>query len=309
MFSQRARYFSQLSKSYPILKLVDIYDRQSFIRAYVLDNFYVCILMYILFYAALWYANYIIKRIEKSNREMSTTVAENKTKLDRLVLLKNKKAQFEEVIVKTTDTQKITTKYLEDEMHRLSTELITTSNKIVELERVIEKMVFSTNIQTNRLHIQPVTSQPAKVNVYKDTRVPRIRLRSSRSSNRHFRRPYHRNLRLGNTGSLSVDRLGNGERHLQLHLQLHRQKSDSNNSASAEASSESITRRPTNRTFSRYNNYHDGDKKRYPKRLKIRSRRSSYCNMRKIHVDSLKNVTPFTKSLLGLATMFYRVLH
>lgn len=30
---------------------------QSFIRAYVLDNFYVCILMYILFYIALWYAN------------------------------------------------------------------------------------------------------------------------------------------------------------------------------------------------------------------------------------------------------------
>ncbi|KAL6419918.1 hypothetical protein ACFW04_001983 [Cataglyphis niger] len=142
MFSQRARYFSQLSKSYPILKLVDIYDRQSFIRAYVLDNFYVCILMYILFYAALWYANYIIKRIEKSNREMSTIVAENKTKLDRLVLLKNKKAEFEEVIVKTTDTQKITTKYLEDEMHKLSTELITTSNKIVELERVFEKYKY-----------------------------------------------------------------------------------------------------------------------------------------------------------------------
>ncbi|GAB1869502.1 hypothetical protein CAJAP_10581 [Camponotus japonicus] len=141
MFSQRC-YFSQLSRSYPILKLVDIYDRQSFIRAYVLDNFYVCILMYILFYAALWYANYIIKRIEKSNREMSMIVAENKTKLDRLVLLKNKKAEFEEVIVKTTDTQKITTKYLEDETHRLSTELITTSNKIIELEKIVEKYKY-----------------------------------------------------------------------------------------------------------------------------------------------------------------------
>lgn len=31
-------------------------DRQSFIRAYVLDNVYVCVLMHILFYAALWYA-------------------------------------------------------------------------------------------------------------------------------------------------------------------------------------------------------------------------------------------------------------
>ncbi|XP_024882683.1 uncharacterized protein LOC112461597 [Temnothorax curvispinosus] len=139
MFSQRPCYFSQLSRNHPILKLVDIYDRQSFIRAYVLDNFYVCILMYILFYVALWYANNIIKRIEKSNREMSITVAENKTKLDRLVLLKNKKAEFEEVIVKTTDAQKMTTKYLEDEMHILSRELITTSNKITGLEKVVEK--------------------------------------------------------------------------------------------------------------------------------------------------------------------------
>ncbi|XP_011690315.1 PREDICTED: uncharacterized protein LOC105451518 isoform X2 [Wasmannia auropunctata] len=142
MFSQRPCYFSQLSRSHPILKLVDIYDRQSFIRAYVLDNFYVCILMYILFYVTLWYANNIIKRIEKSNREMSTTVAENKTKLDRLVLLRNKKAEFEKVIVKTTDAQKVTTKHLEDEIHRLSTELITTTNKITGLEKVVEKYKY-----------------------------------------------------------------------------------------------------------------------------------------------------------------------
>lgn len=94
---------------------VSLFITQSFIRAYVLDNFYICILMYILFYASLWYANYvsnhydwkpnitinnrnisilnakliyilfliqlfkIIKRIEKSNRKMSMTVAENRT--------------------------------------------------------------------------------------------------------------------------------------------------------------------------------------------------------------------------------------
>ncbi|EZA51761.1 hypothetical protein X777_09518, partial [Ooceraea biroi] len=138
----RSCYFCQLTRSYPILKLVDIYDRQSFIRAYVLDNVHVCILMYILLYAALWYANYIIQRIEKSNQEMSMTVADNKMKLDKLLILKNKKAEFQEVIVKTADAQKLTTKYLEDEMHKLSTELITTSNKIVELERIIEKVII-----------------------------------------------------------------------------------------------------------------------------------------------------------------------
>lgn len=61
-----------------------------------------------------------------------------------------------------------------------------------------------------------------------------------RFSNRHFHRLYHRNLRHGSMGSLSVDRLGSAEHRLQLPLQLHRQKSDSNNNASAEASSESI---------------------------------------------------------------------
>ncbi|KAL6265319.1 hypothetical protein P5V15_002112 [Pogonomyrmex californicus] len=304
MFSQRPCYFSQLSRSHPILKLVDIYDRQSFIRLYILDNLYVCILMYILFYVALWYANNIIKRIEKSNREMSTTIIENKTKLDRLILLKNKKAEFEEVIVKTTDAQNITAKHLEDEMHRLSTELITTSNKITGLEKIIEKMVFSTNTQKNYLHAQPVLSQSSKVIVQKNLKEPRTRSRNSRFSNRHFHRPHHRNLRLGNTGSLSVDRLD--DRRLQLHLQLHRQKSDSNNSASAEASSESINRYPTNKISLRYNN-HDGDRKRHSKWLfKTRSRQPSYYNMRKIHMDSLKNVTPFTRSLLGLATIFLR---
>ncbi|XP_067210191.1 uncharacterized protein [Linepithema humile] len=305
MFAQRPYYFSQLSRSYPILKLVDIYDRQSFIRAYVLDNVYICILMYILFYVTLWYASNIIKRIEKSNREMLTTVAENKTKLDRLVLLKNKKTQFEEVIVKTADAQKITTKQLEDEMYKLSTELITTSSKISKLEKVVEKMVFSTNNQTN-LYIQPTSSQPAKVNIQNDSKESRSRSRNARFSNRHSHRLCHRNLRLGSTGSLSVDRLGNGEQCLQMRLQLRRQKSDSNNSASAEASSESVIKHPIKRISSRHN-YHDGDRKRHTKRLsRTRSRRSSCCNMRKIHIETLRNITPFTRSLLGLATIFLR---
>ncbi|XP_018343492.1 PREDICTED: uncharacterized protein LOC108749362 isoform X2 [Trachymyrmex septentrionalis] len=231
---------------------------------------------------------------------MSTIIAENKTKLDRLVLLKNKKAEFEDAIVKTTNAQKETTKHLEDEMNRLSTELITTSDKITGLEKVVEKMVFSTNTRTNYL-AQPMLS---RVTVQKNSNKSRVRSRSSRFSNRHFHQLYHRNLRLGSMGSLSVDRLG-GERRLQLHLRLRHQKSDSNNSASAEASSESVNRYPTNKCLY---NYHDGDRKRHPKWLctKTHSRRSSCCNMRKIHMDSLKNVTPFTKSLLGLATIFLR---
>ncbi|XP_020280248.1 uncharacterized protein LOC109852986 isoform X1 [Pseudomyrmex gracilis] len=304
MFPQKT-YFSQLSRSYPILKLFDIYNRQSFIRAHVLDNVYICILMCVVFYASLWYANNIIKRIEKSNEEMSRTVAENKTKLNRLILLKNKKKQFEEVIVKTTDTQKITTNQLKDEMCRLSAELNTTSEKLDKLEKIIAKMVFSTKPQASHLHIQPVSShiqQFARVNIPKETR---IHSRRSRSSSRRFHRLYRRNLRLGSTGSLLVDRLSNGDRRLEVHLQLRRQKSDSNNSASAEASSEPVLRRSINRISSRYSNYHDGDRKRYSKRLsKTRPRQFSCCNVRKINLDTLKNVTPLTRSLLGLATIF-----
>ncbi|XP_020280249.1 uncharacterized protein LOC109852986 isoform X2 [Pseudomyrmex gracilis] len=282
MFPQKT-YFSQLSRSYPILKLFDIYNRQSFIRAHVLDNVYICILMCVVFYASLWYANNIIKRIEKSNEEMSRTVAENKT----------------------TDTQKITTNQLKDEMCRLSAELNTTSEKLDKLEKIIAKMVFSTKPQASHLHIQPVSShiqQFARVNIPKETR---IHSRRSRSSSRRFHRLYRRNLRLGSTGSLLVDRLSNGDRRLEVHLQLRRQKSDSNNSASAEASSEPVLRRSINRISSRYSNYHDGDRKRYSKRLsKTRPRQFSCCNVRKINLDTLKNVTPLTRSLLGLATIF-----
>lgn len=94
MFLHRQHYFNRLTKSYPLLKLIDVYDKevcnllncscpvknivkylfflwcyvnwndrvngfslQSFIREYVLDNIFVCIFMYILFYFAIWYAH------------------------------------------------------------------------------------------------------------------------------------------------------------------------------------------------------------------------------------------------------------
>ncbi|XP_046143730.1 uncharacterized protein LOC114882932 isoform X2 [Osmia bicornis bicornis] len=100
MFAQRQSYFYRLTRSYPILKLVDIYDRQSFIRAYVLDNVYVCILMHILFYLALWFATTVIKKMEKSNKEMLKIMGENRTKLQDVTALKDKKSEYDEVVVK-----------------------------------------------------------------------------------------------------------------------------------------------------------------------------------------------------------------
>ncbi|XP_003700861.1 uncharacterized protein LOC100878847 isoform X2 [Megachile rotundata] len=139
MFMQRRSYFSRLTRSYPILSLVDIYDRQSFIRAYVLDNVYVCILMHILFYVALWLVTTIIKKMEKSNNQMLKIVEENRTRLQDVAALKDKKLEYDEIVVKVRETQKVTSDELQNEMQRLSTELISAANKLTELESIVEK--------------------------------------------------------------------------------------------------------------------------------------------------------------------------
>lgn len=139
MVWQKSSYFAQLAKSYPILKLADVYDRQSFIRAYVLDNIFVCIFVYALFYLALWYANKAIRRIEKTNEELLAVVNESQVKLDDLAILKKKKAEYEDVIIKVKGAQKVTAEQLEHEMRRLSMELLSASNKMNELEKIVEK--------------------------------------------------------------------------------------------------------------------------------------------------------------------------
>ncbi|KAG7206942.1 hypothetical protein KM043_000834 [Ampulex compressa] len=310
MFLQKQCYFSQLSRSYPILRHVDVCDRRSFIRAYILDNTYVYALMYIVFYVIAWYANNVSKRIERTNEDLSRIVEDNKAKVNDLTILKNKKAEYEEVVERVKDAQRETTKDLEREMQRLSTEVMATSGRMSELERIVEKMIFSTNALVNPV-IDPATGPRAGANLRGERRA---RSRTSRSSNHPSRRLYHRNLRLGNTGSLSVDRLANGEHRLQLHLQLPRQKSDSSNGASAEVSSETVVGQASKGVGSKYGDYRDGDRMRHRhlRRLsgKMNSRRSSSCSMRKLRVDPLKNITPFTRSVLGLATIFLReIIH
>ncbi|KAK2582323.1 hypothetical protein KPH14_004661 [Odynerus spinipes] len=139
MVWQKPSYFTQLARSYPILRFVDIYDRQSFIRAYVLDNIFVCIFVYVLLYVALWYANKAIRKIEKSNEELSAVVKENQMQLDDLVVLKRKKAEYEDVVIKVKGAQKVTAEQLEIEMKKLSAELLATANKMNELEKIVEK--------------------------------------------------------------------------------------------------------------------------------------------------------------------------
>ncbi|KAG8040644.1 hypothetical protein G9C98_002640 [Cotesia typhae] len=139
MYSQRQYYFSRLARSHPILKFINVYDRQSFIREYILDNIFICVFAYIFFYVTLWYANRVMKRIEKSNQEMLTTVEENRNKLADVVALKNKRQEYEEVVMKAKGAQRITARHLENEIKKINYELMMTTDKLEALERIIQK--------------------------------------------------------------------------------------------------------------------------------------------------------------------------
>ncbi|CAK9804282.1 hypothetical protein ANTQUA_LOCUS4017 [Anthophora quadrimaculata] len=305
MFMQKQSYFSRLAKSYPILKLVDIYDRQSFIRAYVLDNVYVCILMHALFYVALWYATTVIKKMEKSNKKMLKIVEENRTKLDDVMAMKDKKTEYDELVVKVKETQKLTSEELESQMQRLSAELITATNKLSELEQIVEKLIFSTSPAGKRATVLRATSLTDRAPIRKrSTKDGRNRSRISRYSSRPSRHLYRRNLHPGSMGSLSVDLLANVVHLPRLQLQLQPPKSDSSNYASVEASSESaVHRRRTGVIWSGGDRRH---KERNWKRYDKFANSTIRFNARKQHNETMMNLTPFTRSLLGLVTIFTR---
>ncbi|KOX73768.1 hypothetical protein WN51_13846 [Melipona quadrifasciata] len=112
----------------------------SFIRAYVLDNVCVCVLMHVLFYVALWYATTVIRRMERANKEMLKIMEENRTRLEDVVALKDKKGEYDEVVVKAVSVRKkLLNSSLRFQMRRLSTELINAEGKLSELERVVKK--------------------------------------------------------------------------------------------------------------------------------------------------------------------------
>uniref|UniRef100_A0A0C9PQ52 Sec-3 protein n=1 Tax=Fopius arisanus TaxID=64838 RepID=A0A0C9PQ52_9HYME len=139
MYSHRQYYFSRFAKSHPILKFVNIYDRQSFIREWIFDNIYVCILTYVVFFGALWYASKIIKRIEESNERMLEVVAENREKLDDVMALRNKRQEYEEVVMKVKGAQRVTSKHLETEIEKLQSECSETTERLTELEKLLDK--------------------------------------------------------------------------------------------------------------------------------------------------------------------------
>ncbi|KAL7287576.1 hypothetical protein TKK_0018225 [Trichogramma kaykai] len=142
MFTPKQPYFYRTNKQFSLLKLVDLYDKDSFIREYLLDNVFVCIFMYILFYFAICYAHKVIKQIEDKNEEMIAKVNLNRTKVNDMIAIKNHRMEYEEVVMNTKKAQKVTTKHLDSEIKRLSTKLMKTQGKLNELENFVAKWKY-----------------------------------------------------------------------------------------------------------------------------------------------------------------------
>ncbi|XP_054000449.1 uncharacterized protein LOC128887949 [Hylaeus anthracinus] len=257
--------------------------------------------MHIIFYAALWYATVVIRKMEKSNAQMLKVVRENRTRLEDVAALKDKKTEYEEVVIKVKEAQKVTSAHLENELRRLSTELIAAAEKLSDLEQIVEKVPKNKSfLATNRAGGRPralrATSLTEKPNSRRTSKVERPRSRTSRFWNRPFHRLY---LRPENMESLSLDLLGNVVRLPRLQLQLQPKNSDSSNNASVEASSESMAPRRGSRAVWSGGDYRDDKRRR-------RCGKFRRFDARKLFTESLRNVTPFTRSLLGLATLFTR---
>ncbi|XP_076620364.1 uncharacterized protein LOC143341362 [Colletes latitarsis] len=77
--------------------------------------------------------------MDKSNEQMLKVVEEYRTRIEDVAALKDKKEEYETVVVRVKEGQKVTSEQLENEMRRLSTELIVAADKLEELERIVEK--------------------------------------------------------------------------------------------------------------------------------------------------------------------------
>ncbi|XP_015429014.1 PREDICTED: uncharacterized protein LOC107185771 [Dufourea novaeangliae] len=125
MFWYNQSYFSQLMRSYKILKLFDIYDPHSFIREYILDNVYIGLLMHIIFYVAVWFATTVIRKLEKFNMEKQKILDENRGRREEVAVLKNKKTEYQDTVIK--------------EVQKMETKVAEIMEKIAELNKNIEK--------------------------------------------------------------------------------------------------------------------------------------------------------------------------
>ncbi|XP_031787534.1 uncharacterized protein LOC100679844 isoform X2 [Nasonia vitripennis] len=258
--------------------------------------------MYILFYFAIWYAHKVIKRIEKKNREMLATVERNRSRLDDIIALKNKRAEYEEVVIKAKGDQKITTKQLDLEMRRLSSELVSTMSKLNELEKFLTKMIFSGNfgriVPSDRLR----KLRRSRANNQKDTKIRRTHSKTLRYSSRRSRRRCRPSRHRASSGSLRD--------HPRLQpppLRTRPRKSDSSNRASAETSSSTESSCRVSNTFMMKYHMEQGDRKQ--------NHSSRYSSRKSAPFDAVKKLpseiygpsAPFTRPIINISPIVNRV--
>lgn len=167
-----------ISKSLSLFQHFNIYNQQSFIRTYVLDSSCVCLLAYIIFYAVLWYANKIMKRVEKTNQEMQMIIEKNRSKLDNVAALKNKRSEFEDVVVKVKEAQSTIKQQLDVEMKKVNDELILAVSKMSNLEKIVNKWKLwkkslntSTSVLTSEEDTRPENVDLPKQNDWEFVKV------------------------------------------------------------------------------------------------------------------------------------------
>ncbi|XP_076277384.1 uncharacterized protein LOC143207596 [Lasioglossum baleicum] len=293
MFSWCDDYLYDLTRTFPILNL--IFHRHSFLRTYVFDNWFFVILTHVLFYMTVRFAISVIKKIEIFNEEKLNFLKENRERYTQVAALKNKKAEYEDTVIKVKESQVLTTLKL------LNTQLGAVKDHLAETDKKLDQLIFTSC--TRVLRATSLTEQPNRRQSSREVVRPRSRI------SRFWNRPSHRLcLPPENMGSLSVDLLDNVARLHQLHfqrLQMHPPKSDSSNYASVEASSESAIRRRATKFA-----LNGGDRLHGKRRRKIRgnsySSNMTRFDFHRLHSESLKSVSTFTKSLLRLYTIFPR---
>ncbi|KAK0169022.1 hypothetical protein PV327_002771 [Microctonus hyperodae] len=68
---------------------------------------------------------------------MMETVADNRTKLDDIIALKNKRREYEEVVMKAKGAQRLIAKQLKDEIEKMNDEVTITKDKLTALEKIL----------------------------------------------------------------------------------------------------------------------------------------------------------------------------
>ncbi|XP_076224458.1 uncharacterized protein LOC143174606 [Nomia melanderi] len=294
MFWQSNSFFYHLTRSYPFFRHIDIYDPDSFIRQHVFDY------GLIIFVLIIWFATYELKMLERSNKQKQKILKKSKAfqQHEDVSVLKDKKAEYEESVIKVKQAQRATTANFDVKLQKLDTKLSTVMKEIAALNENVHKLISSSRIRGGCSKVLRATLATEKPN------CRRLAARPCRSRiSRFWSRPsHHLYLHHGNMGSLSVDRLGNVVRLPRLQMQLCQPKSDSSNYASVEASSESAIRRHTNKmNWTRYSRRDVSRRGRGRRKLN-----DTRFDGRRLRSESLRNISSFTKSLLGLATIFSR---